>query len=116
MKKYKCEKGEEQYNACKKFNVDYCTDCPHGVRVEDIEEDIKIIKESYIMTTKHCLDDNNKILKEAIENVLKELEKRDNIINNTIDEVECLRQYFSEDLQPDFIRILEILKDKKAID
>ena len=31
-------------------------------------------------------------------------------------EIETLRTYFSEDLQPDFIRILEILKDKKVID
>lgn len=45
-----------------------------------------------------------------------ELEKKDKIINSTITEIENLRQYFSEDLQPDFIRILEILKDKKVID
>lgn len=45
-----------------------------------------------------------------------ELEKKDKIINNAIIEVENLRQYFSEDLQVDFIGILEILKDKKVID
>lgn len=44
------------------------------------------------------------------------LKKKDEIINNAIIEIENLRQYFSEDLQPDFIRILEILKDKKVID
>lgn len=52
----------------------------------------------------------------AIETVLNLLEKKDEIINNAIIEIENLRQYFSEDLQPDFIRILEILKDKKVID
>lgn len=46
----------------------------------------------------------------------KELEKKNKIINNAIIEIENLRQYFSEDLQPDFIGILEILKDKKVID
>lgn len=46
----------------------------------------------------------------------EEIEKKDEIINNAIIEIENLRQYFSEDLQPDFIRILEILKDKKVID
>ena len=53
---------------------------------------------------------------EALETVLNLLEKKDKIINNAIIEIENLRQYFSEDLQPDFIRILEILKDKKVID
>lgn len=46
----------------------------------------------------------------------EEIEKKKIIINDTIIAVENLRQYFSEDLQPDFIRILEILKDKKAVD
>ena len=45
---------------------------------------------------------------EALETVLNLLEKKDKIINNAIIEIENLRQYFSEDLQPDFIRILEI--------
>lgn len=30
---YKCEKGEEQYKACKKFDADYCSDCPHGIKI-----------------------------------------------------------------------------------
>lgn len=55
-------------------------------------------------------------LQNDIETVLNLLEKKDEIINNAIIEIENLRQYFSEDLQPDFIGILEILKDKKVID
>ena len=47
---------------------------------------------------------------------VKELDKKDKIINDAITEVENIRQYFSEDLQPAFIRVLEILKDKKVID
>ena len=47
---------------------------------------------------------------------VKELDKKDKIINDAITEVENIRQYFSEDLQPEFIRVLEILKDKKVID
>lgn len=39
--------------------------------------------------------------------------KKDKIIKNAITEIESLRTYFSEDLQPDFIRILEILKENK---
>lgn len=42
--------------------------------------------------------------------------KKDKIINDAITEVENIRQYFSEDLQPEFIGVLEILKDKKVID
>jgi hypothetical protein len=45
-----------------------------------------------------------------------EIEKKDKIIDNSINEIEKIRQYFSEDLQVEFIRILEILKDKKVID
>lgn len=55
------------------------------------------------------LEDNTDMLKE-------ELKKKDKIINNSINEIEKIRQYFSEDLQVEFIRILEILKDKKVID
>ena len=42
-----------------------------------------------------------------------EIEKKNKTINNAITEIETLRTYFSKNLQPDFIRILEILKDKK---
>ena len=45
-----------------------------------------------------------------------EIEKKNKIIDNSINEIEKIRQYFSEDLQVEFIRILEILKDKKVID
>lgn len=37
------------------------------------EADIKIIKESYVMSTEHKLDENNKRLRQSIENVLNEL-------------------------------------------
>lgn len=60
---------------------------------------------------------------QAIETVLNMLQeqqeenkKKDKIINDAITEVENIRQYFSEDLQPEFIEVLEILKDKKVID
>ena len=81
-----------------------------------MEEDMKIINESYVMHTKRELDENNKKLKRAIKNVLKELDKKDEIINKAIEQIEYIRQYFSEDCQADFIGILEILKDKKVID
>ena len=51
----------------------------------------------------------------AIETVLSELDKKDKIINDAINAVEKLREYFSEDCQADFIGILEILKDKPVI-
>ena len=73
-------------------------------------EQLKIIKNN--IDKKYINTKNSK----AIETVLNLLEKKDEIINNAIIEIENLRQYFSEDLQPDFIGILEILKDKKVID
>ena len=62
------------------------------------------------------LDNDLDIVLQLIEKQQAEIEKKDKIINNAIIEIEKFRQYFSEDLQPDFIRILEILKDKKVID
>lgn len=41
MSEYKCEKGKKQYEACKKFDADYCADCPHGIRQEHIMEYIE---------------------------------------------------------------------------
>lgn len=42
--------------------------------------------------------------------------KLEEIIDNAINEVEKIRQYFSEDVQVEFIRVLEILKDKNVKD
>ena len=68
-------------------------------------------------------DDTIANIEEKIKTILNlikkqqaEIEKKDNIINRAIEEVEKEREYFSEDLQPEFIGILEILKDKKVID
>lgn len=41
---WKCKKGEKQYKVCKEANADYCGDCPHGIKENSIEEDIKIFK------------------------------------------------------------------------
>lgn len=54
--------------------------------------------------------------KKRIQELEKENKKKDKIIDNAIVEIENIRQYFSEDLQPEFIGVLEILKDKKVID
>lgn len=77
---------------------------------EEAKGTLKTMKENI---DKKYLKSRNSV---AIESALNLLEKKDEIINNAIIEIENLRQYFSEDLQPDFIRILEILKDKKVID
>lgn len=52
---------------------------------------------------------------EVQETIVNALEKKSRIIDNVIIEVQNSRQYFSEDLQSDFIRILEILKDKNKM-
>ena len=62
------------------------------------------------------LESGNESKYNAISNVLKELNKKEEIIDKAIEQVEYIRQYFSEDSQADFILILEILKDKKVID
>lgn len=90
---------------------------------EAIEIIDKMIK-SYIEADECGLSNNDfKHEIRAMQTVLSMLQeqqeankKKDKIINNAITEVENIRQYFSEDLQPEFIRVLEILKDKKVID
>lgn len=82
------------------------------------EADIEILK-SYInaIDTFGTIDYkciNN--LYEPVKNVLNELDKKDKVINKSIEQIEYIRQYFSEDCQADFIQILEILKDKNVID
>ena len=41
----------------------------------ELEEAIETIKNSYVMSTKHCLDDENTRLRQAIEVVLQALER-----------------------------------------
>ena len=85
-------------------------------------ENLKILAEfmgdNYFFS-KQGIKDLRKELKISlalISNLQKELDEKVKIINKTIEKIEILRQYFPEDLQPDFIMILEILKNKKVID
>ena len=76
----------------------------------DLDEAIKIIKNSYVMSTKHCLDDENIQLKQAIETVLQELEDKDK-------EITKYQIYLTEDVIPkkkieDKINLLENLQEE----
>ena len=56
---------------------------------EEIEKVKKYIKNSYVMSTKHCLDDENKQLKQVIETLLqyiKEIEADNYELNNRLNE------------------------------
>ena len=63
----------------------------------------------------NLLENNIKENKLYKSNIFNYVESKDKIIEKAITEIETLRTYFSVDLQPDFIRILEILKDKNVI-
>ena len=52
---------------------------------------------------------NADIYIKALENILNRLEEQNNNINNTIKAIEILRQDFSEDLQVEFIILLNTL-------
>ena len=49
---YKCSHGYKQYSICKKYNINICSECPHGVReysnetkyLNIIKENIDVIK------------------------------------------------------------------------
>lgn len=45
-----------------------------------MEEDIKIIKNHYVFTTNHVLDDENKRFKQAIENLINKNKEQEKII------------------------------------
>lgn len=77
-----------------------------------VKKDIKICKN----IAGDMLERGDESKYNAISNVLKELNKKEEIINKAIEQIEYIRQYFSEDSQADFVLILEILKDKKVID
>lgn len=77
-----------------------------------VKKDIEICRN----IASDMLERGNESKYNAISNVLKELNKKEEIINKAIEQIEYIRQYFSEDSQADFILILEILKDKKVID
>lgn len=104
----------------------------HWIEYEKANKD-KINKAEELITIQETilnliqkLQEENKILKnkEKFYNKLAEdneyyadaIKKKGKIIDSAIKQVEQLRQDFSEDLQVDFIIILEILKDKKVID
>lgn len=125
---------EEDIKRCKKiitkkFNLDYSIDNVDKEAIENVLAEYRRLKqENEELTTNNFKQKNELEIKRReyqetykdVRDELKELrtenEKKDKIINNAIDEVENIRQYFSDDLQPEFIRILEILKDKKVID
>lgn len=106
----------------KKANIctSYLKRWQNGVKVllnliKTQQEEIEILKqekatawEEWNILNEYCEQEEQKYK--------AEIEKKDEIINNSINEIERLRQYFSEDLQVEFVGILEILKDKKVID
>lgn len=88
-------------------------------RVTCLELDCEILRKKYDQLRKENEKSYLQGFKDSEEKystVIADNMKKDEIINKAINEIESLREYFSEDLQPDFIRILEILKDKKVID
>lgn len=85
---------------------------------ENEKEAIEDLKNS-IKYAKNCCREDTYVNQETIYIILnlvqkqqEEIEKKDKTIKNAITEIESLRTYFSEDLQPDFIRILENIKRK----
>lgn len=76
--KYKCKKGEKQHKVCKEYDMDICSDCPHGAKENSIEEDRNNIIEEL---TKVRTD---KLSKEGL--------KLFNKINEIIDENERLEE------------------------
>lgn len=70
----KCEKGEKQHKMCKEANADYCSDCPHGVKENSIEEDIKIL-ENFINWLKTDFEYNSGEEIKAIEHILEDYKR-----------------------------------------
>lgn len=108
--------NEEEKKAIERIKRDYkLAKSEDAIDIDIFTEDIKTVLNLLENKDKQIEQYQNMLATNDMLHVL-ECEKKDKIINNAIVEIENLRQYFSEDLQPDFIRILEILKDKKVID
>ena len=78
---------------------------------EIIEKAIETVKNSYVMSTKHCLDDENIRLKQAIEAILQALEEQDK-------EIVKYQLYLTEDVIPKKKiedRIKELWKEKQEL-
>ena len=77
-----------------------------------MEKDIKILKELLENANIENIDMNDCFggeHLEAIENILNRLEQQNNNIEKTIKAIGILRQDFSEDLQVEFINLLNTL-------
>ena len=81
-----------------------------------LEEAKETIKNSYVMSTKHCLDDENKQLKQAIETVLQALKNSipKKKIEDKINLLENLQEEFpnNEEIRIKIISYKELLEDK----
>lgn len=86
-----------------------------GETIEILKQDLELAKKEDVIDI-DVLTGYLEIALNLIQEQQEANKKKDKIINDAITEVENIRQYFSEDLQPEFIGVLEILKDKKVID
>lgn len=98
----------------------------------ELEEVIETIKNSYVMSTKHCLDDENTRLRQAIEVVLQALERYKRLaeanlkdseeFKNNMCEHRCILKSELQELQESSIpkkkiedRIKELWKEKQEL-
>ncbi len=66
---------------------------------KELEEAIETIKNSYVMSTKHCLDDENIQLKQSIETILQTLEN--SVPKKKIeDALETCKNVYKKEMKP----------------
>lgn len=118
MSKYICEKGKEQYKMCKKYDADYCSDCPHSRKYDETmskEEAIQKLRETQDSYLKDELDIAigvvlqliDKLEKALIEEQLKHTEK----INDAIKWLETLQSGGTSCNCGDLQLVLDILEE-----
>lgn len=84
--------------------------------IEELKKDLDIeIKEcsssnDYRHLSGLYLNGNVETILNLISKLQSDIEIKDKVIDEVTKEIEILRQYFDESSQPDFIRILEILR------
>lgn len=83
--------------------------------IQTQDKEIQLLSKKLYLCTPEIPQNNHQEYVSYVD-LVEKIIKQEKIIENAINEVEKIRQYFSEDVQVEFIRILEILKDKNVKD
>lgn len=81
-----------------------------------MEEDINIIKNHYVFTTNHVLDDENKRFKQAIENLINKYKEQEETNNILSDVIKSLTKLGEEHMEMINLMAIQLAKRKNIME